>query len=368
MNKNTKIHTRLATAKDNTALLALLKRVHQIGSITLTFEREPNFFAGALVSCEHEHVLVAEDLNNPGVLIAMVDIGQRRQYINGKVELVRYLHDLRVAPEARGGNALKTLFLAIAAHIGTEEGWMEAVILEENLIPLGIIDRGRPWLPNFYRGGRVVTSVLPAQQRNVGPDSGLTIRPATIKDAPLLQHLWDKASHRQGFPRYDVNDLLAGRAYYQCLKINHYLIAFSNGRAIGSVGIWNQKPFKQTRVTRYTPWVAALRRPYNLYSRIFGGLRLPSPGHCFNYLILHSLAIDHDNPEVFKALLDYVLEHHLQPTQSLLCGFFDDHPLEPVLQGFRRKTVFSRHFFISYQQDPGQSQHPSPRHIEVARL
>lgn len=368
MNKEIEIQTRLATAQDNTALLALLKRTPQMGSITLTFEREPNFFAGALVSCEHEHVLVAEDLNTPGVLIAMVDIGLRRQYIDGKVEAVRYLHDLRVAPEARGGKALRALFLAVADHTKTQEEWMEAVILEENLIPLGIIDRGRSWLPNFYPGGRVITSLIPAQKRKTVLANNLTIRAATTGDATLLQQLWNEASHRQGFPLYNVNDLLAGNGYYQGLKITSYLIAFINGKAVGTVGMWDQKPFKQTRVTRYTPWLAVSRLPYNLYSMLFGGIHLPPPGNCFDYLTLHSLTIDHDNPEVFKALLDYVIEHYLQPKQGMVCGFFDNHPLEAALEAYKRQKLYSRHFLISYQQDPSESQSSTVRHVEIARL
>ncbi|WP_010488337.1 hypothetical protein [Pseudomonas sp. S9] len=365
---NKELRTRPATAKDESALRALLRRVPQMGSVTLIFEREPDFFTGARVSCEQELVLVCEELDTPGVLIAMVDIGERRQYINGKSESVRYLHDLRIAPECRGGKVLKALFMAIAEHMGSENDWMEAVILEENLIPLGIIDRGRTWLPGFYRGGRVITSLLPAQSRKTTPDRSLTIRPATSADAPQLQQLWDRASQRQGFPVYNVNDLLAATAYFHGITINDYLMAFIEGRPVACMGLWNQKNFKQTRVSGYAPWLAALRIPYNLYARLFGGIHLPSPGDCFNYLTLHSLVIDQENPTIFKALLDYVLEHHLPPQQCLACGFFDDHPLEAALGTYRRKRLHSRHFLISYHQDPRQTQGSTNRHIEIARL
>ncbi|WP_339515822.1 hypothetical protein [Pseudomonas sp. RL_15y_Pfl2_60] len=365
---NKEIRTRLATAKDESALRELLRRVPQMGSVTLTFEREPDFFIGARVSCEHEHVLVCEELDTPGVLIAMIDIGKRQQYINGQVESVRYLHDLRIVPESRGGKALKALFIAVAEHMSAEDEWMEAVILEENLIPLGIIGRGRPWLPGFYPAGRVITSLLPAQPRKTVQDKSLIIRPATRADAPLLQQLWDGASHRQGFPVYKVNDLLAGTGYFHGLTLNDYLIAFFKGKAVACMGLWNQKSFKQTRVSGYAPWLAALRIPYNLYARLFGAIHLPSPGDCFDYLTLHSLVIDQDNPRIFKALLDYVLEHHLQAQQCLACGFFDDHPLEAALGAYRRKKLYSRHFLISYKHDPRQTQGSTNRHIEIARL
>lgn len=368
MDKDTKIHVRLATTKDNSALLTLLSRVPQMGSVTLTFEREPNFFSGARVSCEFEHVFVVEALDNPGVLLAMADLGQRRQYINGKVESVKYLHDLRIAPEGRGGKVLKALFHAIEGHMTTANDWMEAVILEENVLPLGIIDRGRSWLPNFYPGGRVITSLLPAKQRKAAPHKSLTIRSATANDAPQLQQLWDAANHRQGFPRYSVDDLLADNSYYQGIRISDYLIVYANGKPVGSVVMWNQKPFKQTRVTRYKPWLAALRVPYNLYGKLFGGIHLPPVGKCFNYLTLHSLTVHQDNPQVFKALLDYVITHHLQPEQSLVCGFFDDDPLEAALQSYRRQKLYSRHFLISYGKDPSESQNAAVRHVEIARL
>jgi len=362
------ILVRPARPEDNPALLDLLRRTPQMGSVTLTFEREADFFSGARVACEVPRVLVAERREHPGRLLGMVDIGQRQQYLNGQPCTVSYLHDLRIAPEGRGGRVLAALFRAIATAMQAPGSWMEAVILEDNLVPLGIVGRGRTGLPNFYPNGRITTSLLPGRQSRSRADSGLQIRAATAADAQQLQQLWQQAGSRQGFPVYQVRDLLEGSPYYQGLRIEDYWLACIGQRAVGVVGVWDQKAFKQTRVARYSPWLGALRRPYNLCSRLFGGLHLPAIGATFSYLSLHGLSVLNNDPLIFQALLEHVLAHQVQPQQSLVCGFFDDDPLAQVVRPYRRQTLHSCHFLLSYDHDPRPAQARGPRHVEIARL
>lgn len=368
MTDNHEILVRPARPDDNSALLDLLRRTPQMGSVTLTFEREPDFFSGARVACEVPQVLVAERQEQPGRLLGMVDIGQRQQYINGQPCSVGYLHDLRIAAEGRGGRVLGALFRAIAAAMQEPGSWMEAVILEDNLIPLGIVGRGRAGLPNFYPNGRITTSLLPGRQSRSHTDSGLKVRAASAADAQQMQQLWQQASSRQGFPVYEVKDLLAGGPYYQGLRIEDYWLACLDTRVVGVVGVWNQKAFKQTRVAGYSRWLAALRKPYNLYSQLFGGLHLPAVGDTFDYLHLHGLSVLNDNPLIFQALLEHILAHQVRPRQSLVCGFFDDDPLAQVVRSYRRQTLHSRHFLLSYDHDPRPEQARGPRHVEIARL
>ena len=63
------ILVRPARPEDNPALLDLLRRTPQMGSVTLTFEREADFFSGARVACEVPRVLVA------GMVIPMTAVG-----------------------------------------------------------------------------------------------------------------------------------------------------------------------------------------------------------------------------------------------------------------------------------------------------
>lgn len=368
MQQDSAIRVRPARPEDNPALLALLRRTPQMGSVTLAFERAPDFFSGARVACEMPQVLIAEHRERPGSVLGMVDIGQRRQYLDGQPWPVSYLHDLRIAPEGRGGGVLAALFRAIALEMQAPGSWMEAVILEDNLVPLGIVGRGRPGLPNFYPNGRITTSLLPGGHLRTRASSGLRIRAATAADAAQLQQLWQQASSQQGFPCYQVEELLNASPYYQGLRIEDYWLAFVGPQAVGVVGVWNQKTFKQTRVARYSPWLAALRKPYNLGSRVFGGLHLPAVGDTFNYLTLHGLSVQEKDPLIFQALLDHVLAHQVEPRQSLVCGFFDDDPLGEVLRSYRRQTLRSCHFLLSYDHDPRPTQARGPRHVEIARL
>ena len=51
---------RQAREEDNGAILSLLQGTPQPGAVTLNFERNPDYFRGARVTCEEPDVWVAE--------------------------------------------------------------------------------------------------------------------------------------------------------------------------------------------------------------------------------------------------------------------------------------------------------------------
>lgn len=361
---------RPARETDGDSILQLMEHSPQPGAVTLNFERRPDFFVGARVSCEEPEVWVAELRDRPDAGVqAVVNIGWRRVYVNGAVRAVRYAHDMRIAPDARGGMLLHRLFRKLRAILEHGE-WMQTVILEDNRHSVDTVGSGRAGLPVYYPFGEIETSLVYTRRQGCMLPADTTLAPAREEDLPALQSFLDRQGcARQFFPAYDLRELLEGAHYYTGLRISDYLILRMHGEIVGVLGTWNQKHFKQTRVVRYAPGLGLLRHLYNLHSRVRGGMHLPAPGGVFSYLALHSIAVLDNDPELFRLLLDYCTSHFSEEHDALVCGFFRDDPLCEVPARYRRRVLHSRHFLVSYDGDPReQLDRDRVPYVDVARL
>ncbi|MDF1725363.1 MAG: hypothetical protein P1U59_12645, partial [Alcanivorax sp.] len=94
---------RQAREEDNGAILSLLQGTPQPGAVTLNFERNPDYFRGARVTCEEPDVWVAEPREGRGPIGAVYNVGWRNVWVNGQARPVRYAHDLRISPQCRNG-------------------------------------------------------------------------------------------------------------------------------------------------------------------------------------------------------------------------------------------------------------------------
>lgn len=358
---------RPATAADGEAILDLVRRTPQQGRVLLNFERDPDFFAGAHISCEVPEVWVA---GRGDGLAAVFNIGRRAVFVNGEERQVRYAHDLRIAPDARGGLLLHRMFRVLRRELAPGE-WMQTVILAGNRDSMGSVGSGRAGLPTYYPFGEIETSLLATASAPAAAGvPGLHVAPATAADLPDLQQFLDREGpRRQFFPRHRLDALSAGDPYYAGLASGDFMLAWRGTRVVGVLGIWDQSPFRRTRVLAYPGAVRILRPLLNLLGPVTGGLRLPPEGQSFRYRTLHTLLVQDDDPAVFRLLLQRQLEAQRGRCDALVLGMFVGDPLRPVLRGFRRRTLASRHFLVSYDGDPRPALDPRrlPA-IEIARL
>jgi hypothetical protein len=94
-----------ATANDDIALRQLLRETPIPGQISLSFEREPNYFAAAAIESDDEQthrVLLAHNKHN--TLMGCASHSSRLRYVNGVATQVGYFSQLR-AQRSLGGMA-----------------------------------------------------------------------------------------------------------------------------------------------------------------------------------------------------------------------------------------------------------------------
>lgn len=363
---------RPAMPEDNASILDLIARTPQQGLLRLNFERDPDFHAGASVSCEDPDIWVAEHSAAPGRpprVVAVINIGSRAVYLNGAVCRLRYGHDLRIDPAHRGGMLLHRIFRRLRAELLPGE-WMQTVILDGNDASLSTVGSGRAGMPAYYPHGVIETHlVFTAGRRHPRPIDGIDVRRARCNDIPLMQAFLDaEGPRRQFFPRYDLGRLQVEDRYYVGLRPDNFLLAFDSDALVGMAGDWDQSAFKRTRVLAYPGVLRWLRRGYNVWGALTGGMRLPATGDCFRYRSLHTVLAMGNDPQVFRALLDHSLADNVD-CEALACCFFAGDPLASALQKYRRRTMRSRHFLVCYDGDPraGIDGRLQP-YVDVSRL
>ncbi|ARU57417.1 hypothetical protein OLMES_3379 [Oleiphilus messinensis] len=370
---------RPAVEEDLGALHALIKDTPQAGEICLNFERAPDFFHGTGVTTQHPEVWVMNDLKTHR-LAGVFSIGHRDVYCNGTRQSIRYGNDLRIHPDYQGGRTLFRLFSQYRKIM--QQDWMQTIILSDNTQSLNTVGSGRANLPVYFPYGTLHTHMVYLRRprrglRNLARNSKYRIRRAQPGDIERMQDYFNcEAPKRQFYPHYEFSQLETGDGYYRDLKLSDYFLVFQENELLGITGVWDQKEFKQTRVIDYQGKMKLLRHVNNMQSLFFGGLTLPSPGKTLNYLLIHTVLIKNDVPEVFEALFAFIFNEYSASKRSqagkynaLICGLSPDDPLTPVLRHYRRQVVTSKHFIASYGEDPRPGFDANRQlYLEAARL
>lgn len=354
----------LASAADSDDILQLFRSTPQHGRVLLNFEREPDYFFGSQVTCEDPEVHIAR--NDKGELLMLYAIGHRTSYINGQPKPMRYAHDLRIAEQARGGRLILRMARYVQNMIQPGE-IIQTVILSENKASLNSVASGRAGLPTYYPYGDIETSLIfrmPKLKNNA-----LLVRQANVDDLAAMQQFHDQhAPQRQLYPRYNFADIVDAHPYFNGLQLSDYWLAYRADELVGMAALWDQKHFKQTRVLAYPMGLSWLRYFWNFWAKTVGGLHLPAAGGSLHYLMLHSVLIQAEQPQILQALLAKMSTYANAQDAVISAGFFHDDPLRSALQGCRRQTMQSQNFLIGYHGDPRVALDDRPGYIELARL
>lgn len=350
---------REAVAADNPALLRLLGVPQPSRGIWMTFERAPDYFHSVAVTHERPHVLVAERRAD-GEIVGVASVGSRRLFVNGRVQDVRYGSDLRIATGQQGSRLMIYIARAVRELL-QEQGWYQAIILEENQRTRAVLEGARVGMPRYRPHVGITTWTLSSRQRRAA--TSLQARIASLADVPAMNaFLARMADHYQFLPVYDFAAIAAGHGYFKGLGIEDFLLVSDTGGLRGMVALWNQKSFKQTRVVAYDRLMAWVRPFYNAWAVLSGGFRLPPAGDAFDYRVLHSLLTAPKDREAMDALLDAAWDTGRQRgAAALTLTLADSDPRAAALARFRSVRLRGRHYTVAFND----AAHP---HLDPLRI
>jgi hypothetical protein len=293
-----------AVAADNAGLRALARACPMDGDIGLCVDRSPDFFRLCGIGNAGFRVGVIDGAD--GTPLGCATVAERHVWLDGHPARLAYACDLKVHPTARGTDAAPRLVRWVVERSRDIVGNIGPVllnVLSGNLAMERLCTGGRG-LPKVDRFATLRAYAVPIFRRRVKP-SALRVQVATGAEHSELQALWTQhAPARQLAPLLPVGLELGSQPGGEGFTTpRHFIARNAAGRAVGFLGVWDERAVKQLRVTGYSLRLGAARAVVNVLAPLLGAERLPRKGAALASGTVVDLCVPKDAPDVLRALL-----------------------------------------------------------------
>jgi hypothetical protein len=272
----------LAGREDDAAISALLAQSDLPGWIRLSYRVTPGAH-GMPHPRARSQTLLARGSEG---LAGMVTRSTFPAWMGGSETRLSYLGHFRVAPAARRRvKLLRRAFEDCQKRFGTDPLWSFASLLDGNTPALRLLTSGLPGFPRFTTIGRYQSLVM----RSLGRADDPSIRLATPADMPEVAAFY-RANRRPLAPVLEADDISSGR--WPGLAPHDFLLAERSGRLTGVIALWDQRPFRQLKVTGYQRPLSHLRWAVNALGPLTGFPYLPRVGEDLALAYLSFLTVE----------------------------------------------------------------------------
>jgi hypothetical protein len=344
----------LASERDDPDLRRLLRENPIPGSISLSFEREPCYFDASQVEGEFHQTIVARE-SDSGAVIAFGNRSVRPVFVNGVVQDIGYMSQLRVHPRYGKGmylaRGLASGFRKYRElHRDGRAPFYLMSVIEDNLPARRLLTSGLPDYPHAREYTRLFTyAVYPVRRKRdlPLPPSIRIIRGEDAYAQAIVNCLNRNNALKQFAPFWTCDSLFRSR-----LSPADFFLALEGDHVVGCLACWDQSAFKQTVVRGYSGSLRRWRKLINVCS-YFGILPyLPEPNTPLRHSYACHLAIDDDHPAVFDALLRNVYNYNLEQKYSyFMIGLADSNPLRRTLETYRPLTYISQIYLMDWDDN-----------------
>jgi hypothetical protein len=339
-----RVHFTVATGSDDADIRRLLRENSMPGRISISFEREPNYFADANLPGESKQTIVARD---GGQVICVGNCTIRQRFVNGKPAAVGYLGGLRLKASHAGRFEILRqgyeFFHQLQAARPAD--FYFTSIASDNERARTLLERGLPGMPSYEFIGEFVTVLLPAKRGHPGTDF------VEIKDSPAgpLADLLNYYNREQQLaPVWSEDELAALRPLG--LQPHDYRLIGDSRRIVAIAALWDQRVFKQTVIRGYAPSLKWARPIFNLVARLAGGTKLPAVGKVLSNAFVAHLAYSQDKPDTMIHLISALRWAAAQRGIELLTlGFAADDPrMALIRREFHGREYQSRLYAVRW--------------------
>jgi hypothetical protein len=362
----------LATPEDDAAIRQLLATNPVPGHITLTYEREPDYFLGCGTMGHFWQVLVARH-RPTGAVAGIVCRATRPLFVNGQVEEVGYWSQLRVDERFRGRWLVAQGFQCLREmhEDGRARAYL-ATIIEEGREARGVlVERPRRHFPAFREVERLLTlAILLRKPKPVPPSPYQIERGSPEQVGEIVAFLREHGRAKQFFPAYTEADFV-NSPLTRGFHAGDFLVAQQAGIIVGVVGLWDQSSYKQTVVQAYGGALGMARPLANVGIRLAGAQPLPAPGQPLRFAYASFICTAENDPESFRVLLRHV--YNLAAERGfafLMVGLAARDPLLEVARRYAHVPYRSTLYVAGWDDARDfyeQLDHRSP-YVEVASL
>jgi hypothetical protein len=360
-----------AAPEDDPELRRLLRDNPMEGEIRVSLEREPNVFLAAAVEGEPHRTIVARSPED-----GIVGMGSRsvwNAFVNGEPCRLGYLSQLRVDHAQRGRKRLLRLLTGgydlIRSFRNPEEMPFDLTsIVADNDVARRLLGAGLPGLPTYREIEEWTTLIVPTTSRP-RRRTGVWIERGTQERMGEVAACLERNRRRYQFaPRFSASDLQSPERS-RGLDPSDFFLAVVNTKVVGCLALWDQSGFKQVVVQGYGPRLARWRPWMNGLAPLLGTPRLPDPGQALPQAYLSHLAVDEDDPEIFRALVEAAYaEARARRYVYMVAGLAARHPWRSWLEKrFTPRTYASVLYAVLWEEEATVLDGRMP-HVEVALL
>jgi len=358
-----------ATRDDEPEIRALVGGLAMPGTVSVRFEREPDYFLGTTIQGDPCDVLIAR--HGPEDMLAAVMVrAERRVFINGEERRIAYIGQIRIAPRFQGRWLMQRAVLELAQLRDRSTPYL-GVIAADNPVALGTIaGRRPPGAPHVTRVARLASPAWVLHHRLTSSRTAMPVEWGGLARLDeIVTFLRSVGPRRQFFPVLERDHLTDGQTYLG-LRLEDLRIVRRDGDIAGLLGSWDQSGFKQEIVAGYAPRLRRLRPGYDLLARALGGEPLPRIGQPVRTAFGCLRCVVDDDPDVLDALLFATRERARRQKKAFLMLGFDER--DPQFKSLRRSlhvTYESEVFLGSHAgDDPGITLDDRPVYIEIGTL
>lgn len=341
-----------ASAADDAELCELMRSTTMPGTVEFAFETEPSVFRAIGVQGRHAQVLKVCD-SETGRIVACGVRAVRPLYVDGSVTDVGYLSGLRIHPAYRGGSLLMRIYRTVRDADEANDApapFYLTTILTENLAARRLLESARAGLPRYDHLGDLTTWIVPPQA-NRGLPQVECVSGERLGTGAILRFIERHGPARRFFPCLRPGEW--GGRLYPDLHAKDFFGVLHNGTLSGVAALWDQRAFKQIRVTHYDWRLRWTRSLFNSFSRWTGMPRLPRLGERVNQGCL-AFAVTRDNDS--QSWLDLIAAALQLPGAKqfdyLSLGLATRDPRNAVMQKLRALRLASRVYCVTFSGRP----------------
>jgi hypothetical protein len=361
----------LATPADDPAIRRLLRTSPIPGSVTVTYEREPDYFLGCS-TMGHVCQLIAVRDGDAGEVVGIGSRAIRTLWVNGREEEVGYLSQLRVDRSYQGRWLLSRgfRFLRELDLDGRVEGYLTTITAENHVARRLLVDCARPGYPAYRELCQLHTLALILRTRRLaaGVSEGSGER-SEVDLGEIAAFLREHGPAKQFFPAYTEEDF--GGDATRGFRAHDFVVVRERGRMAGVLGLWDQRTYKQTVVQGYSGLLRRAGPLYNLGARLAGARPLPACGVPIAHAYASFICVARNDPGVFWALLRRVSGAAARRGYAyVLVGLAETDPLLAVARRFLHLAYRSTLYTACWREKGGFHDRLDGRipYVEIATL
>jgi hypothetical protein len=378
-----RVRFEIAGWADDADIRRLLRATPTPGQISLSLEREPNYFADAGLPGETKQAVVARD---GGLLICVGCCTIRKRFVNGAPRRTGYLSSLRL--DARHAGRFDILrrgyeFFRELQSDNPADYYLTSIAVD-NHRARKFLERGLVGMPLYECIGEFVTLLIPTSGCNRGKKTGNPDCAAAGEDGKgwdeglaassvandLVAFLNECNTASQFAPCWSADELIALRGLG--LQTSDFRLMRHCGRTVACGAVWDQRNFKQTVIQDYAPWLAIARPAFNAFARLTHQPRLPVVGETLANAFVSHLATRPDKTNLMTELVEQLRSlASWRGIELLTLGFAANDPRLAEARGrFRSREYRSRLYVVRWPGIGGAARELDDRCLapEVALL